>query len=68
MNARADFEQQQAEQEREERALQALMKITAAGLKEEAETLAAECGLLSVWKSPIRRKREFEIRADGLPF
>jgi hypothetical protein len=33
MNARADFEQQLAEEERQERTLQALMNIAAAGLR-----------------------------------
>ena len=65
---RADFQQQMDEQEREERALQALMKISAAGLNEEADELAAQCGLLSAWKAPIRARKEFQARQDGLPF
>ena len=65
---RADFQQQMDLQEREARALQALMRIAAAGMKDEAETLAAECGLLSAWKSPVKVRREFAQRADGLPF
>ena len=65
---RADFQQQMDQREREERALQALMRVAAAGMKDEAETLAAECGLLSAWKAPIKVKRHFEPRADGNPF
>ena len=65
---RADFQQQMDDEEREQRALQALMRVQAAGLSEEADVLAAECGLLSVWKAPIRARREFEARRDGLPF
>lgn len=51
---RADFQQQQDEQEREERTMQALLNIAAKGLTEEAEILAAECGLLTQWKAPVR--------------
>ena len=54
MNARADFEQQLAEEERQEKTLQALMNIAAAGLKHEADFLAAETGLWQVWKQEIR--------------
>lgn len=70
MNApeRFDYQQQMDQQERDERALQALMRIQAAGLTEEADTLAAECGLFSQWKAPVKVRREFEARQDGLPF
>ena len=54
MNARADFEQQQDEQERIERTLQALMNIAARGLRNEADYLAAECGVYPVWKQQVR--------------
>lgn len=65
---RADFQQQMDEEQRQREALQALMNISAKGLTKEAETLAAECGLLSIWKAPVKVRREFEARADGLPF
>ena len=54
MNARADFEQQQDEQERMERTLQALMSVAAAGLRNEADFLAAECGVWRIWKQGIK--------------
>ena len=40
--------------EREQIALQALMEISSAGFTEQAEILARECGLLSLWKSPVK--------------
>jgi len=67
-NDRADFQQGLDELEREEKIMQALMRVAAAGLKDEADTLAAECGLLSVWRAPIKVRRAIEPRADGLPF
>lgn len=51
---RADFQQQMDEQEREERALQALMNMAAVGLNDEADELAAQCGLWSQWKAPVK--------------
>ena len=66
---RDDNAQMQMDQaQREADALQALMRVRAAGLTEEADTLAAECGLLSQWKAPVKVRRQFEQRADGLPF
>lgn len=53
MNARADFEQMQDDQERMEHTLQALMNIAAAGLRQEADFLAAECGVWEVWRQQI---------------
>lgn len=40
--------------EREQNAMQALMKIAAAGLKDEADTLAREAGLWDQWNAPIK--------------
>ena len=54
MNARADFEQQLDEEERQERTLQALMNVAAVGLRNEADFLAAECGVYGIWKQEIR--------------
>ena len=50
MNARADFEQQIDDEERQERTLQALMNLSAAGLRNEADYFAAECGVWQIWK------------------
>lgn len=63
-NAQQYFDQQR----REEETLQALANIAAAGMRKEADLLASECGLGSIWKAPLRLKREFEARQDGLPF
>jgi hypothetical protein len=54
VNARADFEQQLAEEERQERTLQALMNIAAAGLRNEADFFAAETGMWQVWNQQVR--------------
>ena len=54
MNARADFEQVLDEEERQQRILQALMNLCAAGLRQEADYFAAECGVWSIWKQPMR--------------
>ena len=56
MNARADFEQQQDEQERIERTMQALMNVAAVGLRNEADFLAVETGMWSIWKQEIQPK------------
>lgn len=56
MNARADFEQQQDEEQRQQEALQALMEVAAAGLKEQAELLAYEAGVGSIWKQQLQPK------------
>lgn len=68
MNDRADFQQQQDMEQREAQAMQALMEIASAGLTDQADILAAECGLLSRWKSPVRVKRTYPGRSDGKPF
>ncbi len=54
MNARLDYEQMQDQDEHEQRVLQALMNITASGLRQEADFLAAECGMWTVWKQKMR--------------
>ena len=54
MNARADFQQQLDEQQRQEEALQALMAVASKGLTKEAELLAYECGLGPVWKATVK--------------
>jgi len=56
MNARADFEQQLDHEERQERTLQALMNLSAAGLRNEADFFAAECGVWSIWKQQFQLK------------
>ena len=61
-------QQRQDDEEREMRALQALMDVAAAGLHEQADVLAIEAGLWARWQQPIKAKREFEARQDGLPF
>lgn len=59
MNARADFSQQLDDQERQEHILQALMKLAAYGLRNEADLFAAECGVWSIWK------QQFGVKAHG---
>lgn len=69
MNARADFQQQQTDQERrEEETLQALMTITKAGYHKEADHLAREAGVYTMWTAPIKTIRTFKPRPDGMPF
>jgi len=52
---RAD-EQFLDDQERQERTLQALMNLSAAGLRNEADFFAAECGVWSIWKEQFQLK------------
>jgi len=54
MNARADYQQMQDEEQRQQEALQALMNIASKGLVNEADLLAAECGLGLVWRQQLR--------------
>jgi hypothetical protein len=56
VNARADFEQQLDDDERQAKTLQALMNLSAAGLRNEADFFAAECGLWRVWKEQFQPK------------
>jgi len=55
MNARAD-PQLLDDEERQERTLQALMNLVAAGLRQEADFFAAECGVWNVWKQQFQLK------------
>lgn len=54
MNARADYQMQMDQQEREQMTLQALMEVASAGLVNQADLLAAECGLGLVWRQQLR--------------
>lgn len=44
------------EQERQQQALQALMDVAAAGLREQAELLAYEAGVGNIWKQQFQLK------------
>ena len=45
MDERFDYQQQELERERYQRTVEALDRIAAAGLREEARFLAGECGI-----------------------
>jgi len=58
VNERADFQQQQDQEEQEAEALQALMEVSAAGLKEQADKLAYQCGLGATWQQHFQPKEK----------
>ncbi len=55
MNARLDY-QQLEDEEHQQQISQALMNITAAGLRNEADLFAAECGMWTIWKQQFQPK------------
>jgi len=54
MTDRFDYQQQLDDEEREQEALQALIEVAAAGLTQQAETLAYHCGLAHAWKQQFQ--------------
>ena len=58
MNERADFQQQQAGDERLRKTLDTLDAMKAAGMKESAEFLARELGVFYYWQPKGRQWQE----------
>lgn len=55
---RYDYQQQQDEERQEAEALQALIEVASVGLTQQAEKLAYQCGLGSVWKQHFQVKEK----------